>query len=186
MKFKLENHPEGILICHFHENVNEQNALELAKGIEKSLANGKTKIILNFSPKATDWKSLSHLDKIVRSFQVLAKKMGGEIVYVLPAQFLDKIQNSVETLEAAISRILRRDDFSKLDREALIAELTKVKSRVAELETENLIVGEKLNDLLQVVNQPATQAEFAEGLKFFQALAEKIEAEPPQSGEKKK
>ena len=179
MKFRLESNPEGVIICHLLAEVEEKTVKELASGVEKTLSIGKARIIVNFSAEAAQAGRVHLIEKTLRNYQTLARKIGGDIVYVIPTELVHEVPNSYSTLAKAISRILKKKDYTVLDREKLISEIKTLTEKVQLLEKENSILAERLEENLITSREPTSLAEFEESLKFYQALSLKVESQSP-------
>jgi hypothetical protein len=185
VKFKLENNPAGVVICHILEPISESEAKQIILGIEKILANGKARIILSFSAMAASGPGgADYLEKSLRSFKVLAKKMGGNIHFAVPSPIGDQILGCSPNLDHALQVVLGRSQGATQEEERLLAELDQLNLQVQKLQAENRVLSEKVRDLTEIVRQPSTDQELRAAVQHYRQLAAEVEALSPTSEKK--
>lgn len=178
-KFKLETLPEGVIIVRILEELAATEAQQIMKGIEKVLANGKARIILEFAPPSLKGPAgPDFFEKTLRPLKTLAKKMRGDLLYVVPDPEGQKVFGAISTLKTAMKTILGQLDLGK-ERTELVAELEKIKVEHEKLTAENTFLSQKIEELAKTVSLPSTDAELKAAVKHYQALAAEVEAAPP-------
>ena len=178
-KFKLENFREGIIVCRVLEPLNQAEAAQIIKGIEKVLANGKARIILDFTSEAAKGEAdPDFFEKSMRPLKNLAKKMRGDLLYVVPEPEGQKVFGAISDLKAAINNILGQGDTGK-DKSELIQEIENLKYANKKLQNENKFLTEKVEELVKVVSEPSTNEEMKAGLDHYKNLAKEQELAPP-------
>lgn len=186
MKFKLETQPPGVMICHILQPLSRSEVGQFVQGIEKVLANGKARIVIHFQPEATDGEGgADFLEKSLRPFRVLAKKMGGDIHYAVPGPAGEKILGASPTLDAALAHILGRSPVTEHEHEKLLAQWVSVNQEMEKVRIENKLLTQKVKDLLELVRKPSTDSELKDAVQHYKTLAMEAEAislkeNPPQ------
>ena len=169
MKFKLENHPSGVLIGKFNEPFTQENCDDLVKVVEKMLAVGKARIILSFAlSSASGELGIDFIEKILRRHRLLAKKMGGDIRYVLPIT----LSSHVATSESSIDHALRKFGGFEDDSES---QLLHLKAEMNKLREANTLLAKRLVETLKKLRSPQTDEELQRAMVHYKALA--VEAE---------
>lgn len=180
MKVFIENLPQGALVCHINEPLRRSEADQIVLGIQKLLTNGKARIILDFNlESAAATGGASYLEKSVRKLRDLARKMAGDIVFVVPGAEGDRISGSVPDLNAALRRLLGRSGDLIRDHEDALKELGKKNEEVVKLTAENKLLIAKIQELLRSISKPSTDAELQAAVLHYQKLAAEAEAQSP-------
>ena len=166
MKFKLESHPSGVLIGKFNEPFTRENCDDLVKVVEKMLAVGKTRIVLSFAlSSASGELGIDFIEKILRRHRLLAKKMGGDIRYVLPVS----LSSHVATSESSIDQALRK--FVGIVVEDAESELRQLKEETIKLRDANTLLAKRLVDALKKIRNPQTDEELKRAIAHYKNLA---------------
>lgn len=169
MKFKLENHPSGVVIGKFNEAFTKENCNDLVKVVEKMLAVGKARIVLSFAlSSASGEYGIDFIEKILRRYKLLAKKMGGDIRYVLPIT----LSSQVATSESSIDQALRKFVGIEVDSESQILHL---KTETNKLREANSLLAKRLADALKKLRSPQTDEELKRAVAHYKALAAEAE-----------
>lgn len=180
MKFKLDNLPQGIIACRILEPLKNSEALQIVKGIEKVLSNGKARIILEFNKTSAEGEGgADFLEKSLRPFKVLAKKMRGDILFVVPDPYGDKIFGAYPDMKAAEIGILGEPEGGKKGSSDLVADLEVARKEAKELKTQNQFLEKKIEELIHLIRKPSTDDELKKGIEHYRVLAAQVEAESP-------
>lgn len=182
MKVKVDSLPEGVIVCHISDALDRTEITTMVQVIEKLLSNGKARLILALSAKAiVDRIGIKQLEKNLRTHQALARKMGGDVLFVVPPSFVGQLPNSMGDLPLAIQHILKKPEPSAFPGVAQ----PEAKSdedpaaRIKVLELENRAMSAKIQDLLAAVRKPSTNEELKQAVEFYRNLALETEKQSP-------
>jgi hypothetical protein len=182
MKVKVQPLPEGVIVLQISEALDRNEVATLIQGVEKLLKTAKSKLIVALEAKAiADVTGVKLLEKDLRNHQQLARKMGGDILYVVPRSFLGKIPNSLSDLKAAIGQLSKQPDPKAIGQEKTLkgSAETDPQERIKILELENEALTAKVRELLQIVGKPSTDEQLRAAVEFYRKLAIDGEQVPP-------
>ena len=182
MKFKLEESPKGILVCHIIEPLEKKEAEQVITGVGRVLANGKARVILEFSKSAAIGPGgAAYLEKGLRKLRDLACKMNGDILYVIPEDVGVKIPGVLTNLSAAIHILLGGKHGQIKDQEKLLTDLYNQGLQLKEALAENALLSKKTQELLALVREPSADAELKSAVEHYKKLAMEVEEEQGKS-----
>ena len=165
MKFELEKHLSGVVIGKFDEPFTKVNCEDLLKVVVKMLEVGKTRIILSFAPTSAIGEfGIDYIEGMLRRHRLLAKKMGGDIRYVLPIT----LSSHVATSESSIDLALRKFVGIVIDSES---ELLQLRAETNKLREANILLAKRLADALKKLRTPQTDEELKRAVAHYKALA---------------
>lgn len=177
MKFKLESQAHGLILCHIVEALTKEEASQILQGIHKLLANGKSRIIVQFDEKAAGGEAgAAHIERSLRQQRELARKMGGDMKFVVAGAAKAQVPDAFPDLAAAVQSFVGQPEELIRGQETLRAEMAGLQSEIERLKAENVILGKKLEELLKVASKPSSDAELKQSAEHYKKLATEKEA----------
>lgn len=182
MSYQIDTKHAGVLVFRLIKPLTKLEVASLVREIEKSLKDGKSKFVLDFSKEAaTAAIGFGFIQKECSKLQVFAKKMRGDILYVLPEKLAARVEGSYPDIAVAL-QIAAAGSVSD-DKQRLVDELkekvAEQSGELAKLKAAIEILAKKNKELLELVGQPSTDAEMKAAINHYRNLASEVQAVSP-------
>ena len=182
MSYRLDTKHQGIIIYNLSQNLTKAEVTSLAKDVEKILQEGKSKIILTFTKEAaTGPVGYGHVQNAFVKLRILAQKMKGDILYVLPQHISSRIEGTYPDVALAL-QVVSVGTTAEVDAKVLrdlTQQVVEATAKVEKLQKEVDILRKKNQELADMVGKPSTSAEMKEAIDHYRNLASELQSVAP-------
>lgn len=162
MKITLTQHAAGVIVCKVSDTLTDGELQLMERGIAKFLANGKCRIVVEFTPQVPE-KGVEAVEKLLAPQTTLARKLGGDLRFIKPGK--------TETTDVAVQSMTGRGQSDPKD----AAKLAELNQQIEQLNREVAHLRDRLEEALKTAGSPVTERELRESLEFYRKLAEAAE-----------